>query len=626
MTPNHPDTIASNTLLPVSQASTPSPGAVQDASDADNFAQLRKATIMLIDDEQANIEIIKGFLEKAGYNSFVSTCEPREALKLIETERPDVIMLDLTMPHVSGLDILNAMRNSKNKMRYIPVVVLTSTADAETKHKALELGATDFLAKPVDPSEMVLRLRNTLAAKAYQDQLTYYDMLTGLPNRSRFVDHMEWALRQAQRYNRLTALLHINIDRFKKVNDALGPTRADEFLKAFADRLAQRVRASDTLARNTGEQALHCLSRLAGDEFTILLVEMSAVEDATLVCQRFLDAVREPFNIGGHEIYATCSIGVAVFPADGTNSDTLLKNAGVAMRFSKKQGGNIYHFYSSDLDERSLQFMALQNELHRAIERNELQLLYQPQIDTQSGNLVGAEALIRWCHAERGFIPPDLFIPLAEETGLIAQIGEWVFSEACRSIKKWSESECTVPRIAINVSGRQFREKTFIPTIRKTIEDSGADPQFITVELTESLLMGSARKNIQMLHEIKEMGFKLSMDDFGTGYSSLSYLSRFPLDELKIDKSFINGVGTSVKNESTAIVVAIIAMAHSLGLKVVAEGIEAPDQLAFLRQHNCDECQGYLFSKPISFEDFSDLLRKNHVSGNLPLSNTGLMP
>jgi EAL domain-containing protein (putative c-di-GMP-specific phosphodiesterase class I) len=373
------------------------------------------------------------------------------------------------------------------------------------------------------------------------------------------------------------------------------------------------------LARNTGEQALHCLSRLAGDEFTILLVEMREIDDAILVCQRFLDAVREPFHIGEHEIYATCSIGVAVFPADGTDTDTLLKNAGVAMRFSKKQGGNIYHFYSSDLDERSLQFMALQNDLYRAIERKEFQLLYQPQIDIQNGNLVGAEALIRWCHAERGFIPPDIFIPLAEETGLIAQIGEWVFSEACRSIKKWSESGVTVPRIAINVSGRQFREKEFIPTIRKTIDDSGADPQFITVELTESLLMGSAQKNVQMLHEIKDMGFKLSMDDFGTGYSSLSYLSRFPLDELKIDKSFINGVTTSEKNDSTVIVVAIIAMAHSLGLKVVAEGIETPDQLAFLRQHDCDEYQGYLYSKPISFDGFSDLLRKNNVSGSLPL-------
>lgn len=615
MTTRHTDTTTSNNGL---QPSTPSPGAIQDASDAGDFVQLRKATIMLIDDEPANIEAIRGFLEEAGYHNFISTSEPRDALNLIETKRPDVIMLDLSMPHVSGFDILDAMRNSKNKMRYIPVVVLTSSTDSETKHKALELGATDFLAKPVDQSEMILRLRNTLAAKAYQDQLTYYDMLTGLPNRSRFVDHMEWALCQSKRYNRLTALMHINIDRFKKINDALGPTLADEFLKAFAERLAQRVRASDTLARNTGEQALNYLSRLAGDEFTILLVEMMETDDAILVCQRFLDAVREPFNIGEHEIYATCSIGVAVFPTDGTDSDTLLKNAGVAMRFSKKQGGNIYHFYSSDLDERSLQFMALQNELYRAIERKELQLLYQPQIDTQSGNLVGAEALIRWCHPERGLIPPDIFIPLAEETGLIAQIGEWVFSEACRSIKKWSESGVTVPRIAINVSGRQFREKAFIPTIKKTIDDSGADPQFITVELTESLLMGSAQKNIQMLHEIKEMGFKLSMDDFGTGYSSLSYLSRFPLDELKIDKSFINGVNTSEKNDSTVIVVAIIAMAHSLGLKVVAEGIEKPDQLAFLRQHDCDEYQGYLFSKPISFDGFSDLLRKNKISRSLP--------
>lgn len=617
MAPHHTDTTTGGNGQAASQPSTSFPGATQDASDADNFARLRKATIMMIDDEPITIEVLMEFLEEAGYHNFVSTSDPRDALSLIETERPDVILLDLMMPHVSGFDILNVMRADK-KTRHIPVIVLTSSTDAETKLKALELGATDFLAKPVDSSELILRLRNTLAAKAYQDQLTYYDTLTGLPNRTKFLDHMEWTLRQARRYNRLSALLHINIDRFKKINDALGPAVADEFLKAFANRLELVVRTSDTLARNDSEQILPGLSRLGGDEFTILLVEMKEVDDASLVCHRLIDAMREPFHIGEHGIYATCSIGVAVFPVDGIDSDNLLKNSGSAMHFSRKQGGNTFCYYSSDLNERSLQFMDLQGDLHRAIERNELQLFYQAKIDTQSGKLIGAEALIRWLHPERGFIRPDAFIPIAEETGLIVQIGQWVFEEACRSVKKWTEAGLPTPKIAINVSGRQFREKSFLPTMRNIINDSGVDPQLLSIELTESLLMGNAQENIKMLQDLKGMGFKLSMDDFGTGYSSLSYLSRFPLDELKIDKSFIDGVTTSGKNDSTAIVVAIIAMAHSLGLKVVAEGIETPDQHAFLQQHNCDECQGYLFSKPIPFSEFSELLRKATPQANFP--------
>ncbi len=600
------------------QAAAP-PGVMRDSSGEYMTTNLNQATIMIIDDEPITIEVLIEFLEEGGYHNVITTSDPREALKLIAARRPDVIMLDLMMPHVSGFDILSAMRSNK-LMRHIPVIVLTSSTGSETKLKALELGATDFLGKPVDSSELILRLRNTVAAKAYQDQLTYYDALTGLPNRTMFRDHLEWTLRQAKRYDRLGALLHINIDRFKKVNDALGPSLADEFLKAFAKRLEQVVRTSDTLARNSGEQiSSFGLSRLGGDEFTILLVEMNAVEDASLVCQRVLAAINEPFMIEQHGIYATCSIGAAVFPADGSDSDTLLKSAGVAMHFSKNLGGNAFRFYSRELDEQSSALMDLQNDLYNAIEQDELRLFYQAKIDTQSGRLIGAEALIRWYRDKKDLIPPDMFIPLAEETGLIVQIGEWVFNEACKSIREWTDSGLFSPRIAVNVSGRQFRESSFLPAIKGIITDSGIDPQFLTIEMTETLLMGNARENIQALQDLKAMGLRLSMDDFGTGYSSLSYLSRFPLDELKIDQSFVTGLTTGVKNDSTAIVVAIIAMAHSLGLKVVGEGIETREQYAFLQQYQCDECQGYLFSKPISHDEFSALLKKSQASGDLPL-------
>lgn len=609
------DSLTSESGIASIQSPTAFASVTQNESDVDDFAQLREANIMLVDDEPITIEVIMEFLEEAGYRKFVSTSDSRDALNLIETERPDVILLDLMMPHVSGFDILNTMRANK-KMRHIPVIVLTSSTDSETKLKVLKLGATDFLSKPVDSSELILRLRNTLASKAYQDQLTYYDTLTGLPNRTKFADQLERTLCQSKRYNRISALLQISIDRFRKIIDALGPALADEFLKAFAKRLELVVRASDTLALNTDKQMFSSLSRLGVDEFIILLVEIKRIDDASLACQRILGAVNKPFNVGEHAIHVTCSIGASVFPNDGKDSDNLLKNSGIAMNFATQQGGNTFRFYSSDLNDQSLKFIALQNDLHNAVERNEFKLFYQAKIDTQSGKLVGAEALIRWFHPERGFVRPDMFIPHAEETGLIVQIGQWVFEEACRSVMKWTEAGLLTPKIAVNVSGRQFREKAFLPTIRNIINDCGVDPQFLTVEMTESMLMSNAQEYITILQDLKGMGLKLSMDDFGTGYSSLSYLSRFPLDELKIDKSFIDGVSADGKRESKAIVVAIIAMAHGLGLKVVAEGIEKPDQLEFLQQHHCDECQGYLFSKPIPFSEFSELLRKSNASSD----------
>lgn len=573
-------------------------------NDGEQFEGLREATVMMVDDEPITIEVLAEFLYEAGYNNFVSTSDPREAMDLIAMERPDVLLLDLMMPHVSGFDILNAMRADK-KLRHIPVIVLTSSTDSETKLKALELGATDFLAKPVDSSELALRLRNTLAAKAYQDRLAYYDTLTGLANRQRFTDHLDWALRQVKRYNRLGAMLHINIDRFKKINEALGPALADELLVAIANRLEQGVRASDSIS-HAGSQP--SLSRVGGDEFSVLLVEMETVECAITVAQRLLESMAFPFHVGEHEIFTTCSIGIVTFPADGTERDALLQNAGVAMHVAKQQGGNAYRFYSSDLNQRSLQYLSLQSELHKAVERNELRIYFQPKVETQTGRLVGAEALVRWQHPSKGFIAPDQFIPLAEDSGIIVQIGSWMFAEACRNVKAWQMQGLVSPKIAVNVSGRQFREEGFQDFIQDTLSQTQVDPNFLSIELTESLLMENASKNIIVLQAFKKLGLNLSMDDFGTGYSSLSYLKRFPLDELKVDRSFMMEVDADGVNDSASIVVAIIAMAHSLGLRVVAEGVETQAQWSFLQKHHCDECQGYLFNKPLPAEEFRALL------------------
>jgi diguanylate cyclase (GGDEF)-like protein len=575
---------------------------------AGDLASLSKSRIMMIDDEPITLEVMREFLEEAGYVNFIETSEPEQAMGLVAEQLPDVILLDLMMPVVNGFDILAALRGD-DRFRHIPVIVLTSSTNAGAKLKALELGATDFLAKPVDPSELALRIRNTLVAKVYLDRLAYIDILTGLPNRRMFCDHLEWTLRQAQRYGRVGALLYINIDRFKKVNEALGPTFADAFLQAIGTRLEQSVRTSDMVGRADADQPY--LSRVGGDEFAVLLSEIDQAEDAIHVAARMLQLMKAPFQIGERELFMTCSVGIAVFPDDGMDRDLLLQNAGVAMHTAKQQGGNAYRFYSSDLNERSLQFLGLQSDLHKALDRNELRLYYQPKVDAGSRRIVGAEALIRWQHPERGFVGPDEFIPMAEENGLIVQIGAWVLAEACRNIRSWQACGLAIPRISVNVSSRQFGTPGFYDVVHGIVADSGVDPSHITFEVTESVLMENAAESTDLLHRFKAMGMRLSMDDFGTGYSSLSYLRRFPLDELKIDRSFLaeldGGKGDDGKG---TLIGGIIALGHSLGLRIVAEGVETEAQLAFLQQQRCDECQGYLFSKPLPAVEFERLLAR----------------
>jgi diguanylate cyclase len=575
----------------------------------DDSGTLKTAKVMMVDDEPITLDVLQAFLEEAGYRKFVVTSEPSQAMDLIASERPDVVLLDLMMPEVSGFDIMKAMR-AQADCQHIPIIVLTSSTDSETKLKALELGATDFLAKPVDSSELVLRLRNTLTAKAYLDRLTNLDALTGLYNRQMFIDHLDLTLRQASRHGRTGALLHVNIDRFKTVNEALGPALGDQLLQAVARRLEVCVRNTDTLARIGTETAALSVSRLGGDEFGVLLVEIDKAENTIVVAQRLLDMMTTPFNVGGHEVFATCSIGISVFPADGTERELLVKYAATALQFAKQQGGNSYSFYSPDLKNRSLLYLNLHGELRRAIDREELRLHYQPKIDTQTRRLIGAETLLRWQHPVRGNVSPGEFIPLAEETGLIVDIGAWAFAEACGQIKAWQAAGLHPPKIAVNISGRQFMDKDFLPSIQDILNDTGADPGHLQIELTESMLMGNARGNILILQQLKDLGLKLSVDDFGTGYSSLSYLRRFPIDELKIDQSFLVDINAEGMDSSASIVVAIIALAHSLSLRVVAEGVETEAQWQFLRDHGCDECQGYLFSKALPVSEFTALLPK----------------
>jgi diguanylate cyclase (GGDEF)-like protein len=564
--------------------------------------EVESPVVMMVDDEQLNLEVLQTFLEEAGYKDFVSVTEPEKVLGLLADRRPDVMLLDLVMPGMSGFEILERMRADET-LRHIPVIVLTSATDAETKLKALELGATDFLGKPTDPSELALRLRNTLSAKAYRDRLANYDPATGLPNRRLLMDRLERALRESARAGVSGALMHIHLDRFKQITEAFGLGIGDSLMKGVAMRLDFGLRAS-AAAREPGK--LPKIYRTGDDEFVLLLPGLGRGDETAGVAQALLNAMAAPFRAGGQDLSITAGIGIAVFPDDGMEASALASHAGVAARHANAQGGKGYEFYAKELNATSLKRLSVESELRRALERDELRLFYQPKVRAHNGRGTGAEVLVRWLHPERGLVSPVEFIPVAEETGLIVPLGEWVLRAACAQTKAWLDAGIRVPRITVNVSGKQFNAPQMAETVVSALKASGLGPQYLGIELTESAVMGNAERHIRTLHELKALGVTLSIDDFGTGYSSLSYLKRFPLDELKIDRSFVSGVDTDPDN--AAIVIAIIAMAHSLGLSVVAEGVETQAQLAFLKSKSCDECQGFLFAKPMPAEAFGKLL------------------
>jgi diguanylate cyclase (GGDEF)-like protein len=572
---------------------------------ARQLESLKASTIMMVDDEPTTLEVLEEFLRGEGYRNFVTTTDSRNALDLVRGEKPDVLLLDLMMPHVAGLEILGAMR-AADELERVPVIILTSSLDAGTKLEALELGATDFLGKPVDPSELALRLRNTLAAKAYRDRLAHYDDLTGLPNRRSFLERLERSVRRAREEARSCCVFQVGLDRFKQINDTLGPAVGDALLRAVAVRLERIVRPGDLVGVPAGTEGT--LSRIAGDEFSLCLTGLEPIERAARIAQRIVAAVAEPYSVEGKELFVTSSIGIARFPDDGEVLETLLRNASTAMSHAKQEGANTFRFYSPSLNAESAERLALESRLRRAVERGELRLHYQPKVDIRTGRVVGAEALLRWQHPELGLVPPDRFIPIAEESGLMAPLGEWALHAACRQAKAWEAAGLPLVRMSVNVSSVQFRSNALLGLVRGALEASGLEPQRLVLELTESVLMENPESAAQTLNQIVRMGPGVSIDDFGTGYSSLGYLKRFPIDELKIDRSFVKGVPHD--GDDAAIVSAIIGMAHALGLSVVAEGVETEEQLEFLEERGCEGFQGFLFSRPVPAEEWEASLAR----------------
>jgi diguanylate cyclase (GGDEF)-like protein/PAS domain S-box-containing protein len=448
------------------------------------------------------------------------------------------------------------------------------------------------------PAGAVIVFRDVSVARAMALQIAHsaeHDFLTGLPNRMLLNDRISQAIASAPRHKKHVAVLFLDLDGFKHINDSLGHPTGDKLLQSIAKRLAECVRASDTV------------SRQGGDEFVVLLSEIELSEDAAITARRMLHAVAQLHSIDQHDLHVTTSIGVSVYPDDGLDAETLIKNADTAMYQAKENGRQSFQFFKPVMNARAVKRQSIEEGLRRALERQEFALHYQPKIDLSTGAICGAEALIRWMHPTRGMIPPGEFIPVAEDCGLILLIGAWVLREACTQTRTWIDANLPVTSVAVNVSAMQFRDESFLKSLFTILGETNLDARFLELELTESVLMKHAASTAAILRTLRERGIRVAVDDFGTGYSSLSYLRKFPVDAVKIDQSFVRQISTA--GDDTTIVKAVIGMARGLKLRVIAEGVETLEEVAFLRAYRCEEAQGYYFSRPVPPQQFAMLLR-----------------
>ncbi len=573
------------------------------------------ARIVVVDSEPLNLAEIEAFLCSLGYRQVVGIIAGTEALDAMREAQPDVVLIDLAQRQSRDDDLLAQLR-ADLLLRDIPVIAITDQDERSSRLRALESGVADYLVKPIDATDLELRLRNILVTKSRQDRLAYTDRSTGLPNRESSLQQLDWALKFARRHKISGAVLQIGLNRFKQINEAIGPALGDELLRAVGQRLLKCVRESDLVTCDPSPETSSQVNRSDGDEFTVLLPSMAHSDYAVTVANRIVESMVAPFTLAGHEIHVTCQIGIAVFPHDTLDKDMVLRQAKLAMRHGRTAGdsdGSSFKFYSQELNLRTSQRMVLERELRRALDSDQLVLHYQPKVDIVTGRVEGAEALVRWQHPERGLLGPGAFIEMAEESGLIVPLGEWVLREALRQTAAWRRADRPPIVVAVNVSSHQLRRPHLERTVGDALASHGLGGECLCLELTESAIMETGTNATETLDAIKALGVRLSLDDFGTGYSSLSYLCRFPIDELKIDRSFVSDCD-AIQN-SALITQAIITMAHGLRLSVVAEGVETESQLDFLRTNACDQYQGYLFSRPLPAWEFQALLDTVALAG-----------
>lgn len=571
-----------------------------------------KAAILIVDDDEQIRKLLTQVLQSDHDCTIAGSAE--EALEILDAKGFDLVLSDINLGGMTGLELVPGILQ---KHPDIVVIMISGQQTIDYAVEAMRVGAFDYITKPLDLRHVAAAVRRALnhnellkekrryenhlenlvkERTAQVERLAYYDRLTDLPNRILFSHRCARAVEQAKQDGLLVGVLLLSIDHFKGINDTLGHDAGDQLLIEVAGRLQDCAQQADIIAR------------FEGAEFALLLTNISDADSLEELSLSIFESLRASFCLVAQEVYVTPSIGISLFPLNGDDGRALVQNAGTALHRAKKLGGNNHQLHAADMSTSAFNRLTLETSLRRAIDNQEFVNYYQPVVDLASNRIVGLEALVRWQHPELGILPPAEFLGLAEDTGLIADISALVMRAACLQIRQWQLQGCTGLRLAANVSARQFRQQDFSQGILQILVDTSLDPACLELELTETSIMENPDLTAKLLNELRRLGARVAIDDFGTGYSSLSYLKRFPIDTLKLDRSFVNGATTDPNN--AALVTAIVTLAHNLRLRVVAEGIETNEELSFLRLLRCDEGQGYLFSKPQPAEALAQMLFK----------------
>ncbi|MCU1729581.1 EAL domain-containing protein [Pseudomonas sp. 7P_10.2_Bac1] len=586
------------------------------------------ATVLIVDDDPGIRKLLGILLQEQGYLT-LSASSGEMALDMVAKHTPDLILLDAMMPGMDGYQVARQLKASLSTAN-IPIIMLSGRTEQSARLTGLEAGAEDVLSKPVVNDELWLRVRNLLRLKAFGDyqvvhtllleqqlqkrtidveqfrsamssderllKMANYDPLTGLPNRDLFYTTLQMGLTQAELRGWHLAVCTVDLNDFKSLNEVWGHLIGDQVLAEFSHRLSNCLNVSDTLGR------------MDGDELALILMIRKGQLGPKQIVDRIREVLREPFRVHDQDVTLTASIGIALYPEDGADAECLIKHANTAMNRAKQAGRDTYRFYTAQMNVEVQARQELETALREAVRKQAFELYYQPKIRVSDGTLSGVEALLRWHRPGLPSVSPAVFVPILEDMGLISTVGQWVIASVCKQIAYWQRSGLGVAQVAVNVSAHQITEGGLVEDIRRSLDEYQVEPQWLELELTESSLMINTPETIASLLALRDIGMKISIDDFGTGYSSLAYLSRFPIDKLKIDIAFIREVPHNAQD--SAIARTIIELAHSLNLQVIAEGVETPEQLAFLTQNGCDQVQGYLFSRPLPTQELESLLRE----------------